>query len=540
MQLDVQRLIWRWAHGRPHSLLSNTRVWAMYIRGHHCDRLTAECTLTDTSDCPAVSVSQSHSVSSVSQSSHSYTARFLAVMSLQAPSTLEKPLLLAVTSSTKQPNGHAEPASSSSSSTPTTAHTRPSIPALTGLRAVLMLHVLIRNMRHVDGVDTFAWMVGAGAVGVSTFFCLSGFILAYCYGDHRFDTWRCYWSFIGRRYARLLPIYYISQLMCLGEQVNMVKQYGWNGWSILHWLAIATGTHDWFPWPYYEPSPDPSSRGLHILNPSLWALSDVLFFYVTMPILMRAIRWFIGVDRLSDLPRGQSTSRLLQLCVVFTVLVWVPILATLSWSDLWVLSLPYTRMGEFCLGLVTAALYLSIRQKQKEQRQLIDDEDAAHQGQDKSLIDHLASTPLLNSPLVLDIVTTLTIALIILLALPAVHLPKFFEAGNWLAVMLCYIILLLALTGTPSRDSKYGRLGVFSWLLTRPIVLELGAMSFCFYAFHYVPLTYAASIGIEPNRSAAVEYCAAVGLAWMGYKYVETPVYNMLCSWLPTCTCHKQ
>ena len=187
-------------------------------------------------------------------------------------------------------------------------HRRPPIPALTGLRAALMLHVLIRNMHYSGADDIIGWMVDGGAVGVATFFCLSCFILAYCYGNHRFHTWRCYFSFIGRRYARLLPIYYISQLMCLGDQVNAVRQYGWDGWTVLHWLALATGTQFWFYWPAYELTPRSQYRGLSVLNRTLWAISAVLFFYVSMPVLMRVIRWYIGVDRLNDLPRGHSTS----------------------------------------------------------------------------------------------------------------------------------------------------------------------------------------------------------------------------------------
>ena len=391
-------------------------------------------------------------------------------------------------------------------------------------------------MTLVGGVDMFGWMVHGGAVGVSTFFCLSGFILAYCYGDHLFDTWRCYWSFIGRRYARLLPIYYLSQLMCMGEQVNSVKEYGWDGWSVLHWLALATGTNMWFPWPEYEPSAEPQWRGFFMLNITLWALSVVLFFYVTMPVLMRAIRWFIGVDRLSELPRGNSTSRLVLLYAFFTALVWIPLLVT--WNDTAVLYFPYTRVAEFALGVVAAALYLSIRQRQQQQQNSID-VTLSSQCETSPLLDYLASTPLLNSPLVLDIITALTVVLVILLSLPVVHLPLFFETGSWLAVLLCYMLLLLALTGTPNTGGKQARSGVVNWLLTRPVVLELGAMSFCFYAFHFAPIVYAESIGLPPNRSAAIEFCAAVGLAWMGYKYVETPVYNALSAWLPACRCHK-
>ena len=405
-----------------------------------------------------------------------------------------------------------------------------------------MLHVLIRNMHYSGADDIIGWMVDGGAVGVATFFCLSGFILAYCYGDHRFHTWRCYFSFIGRRYARLLPIYYISQLMCVGDQVNAVRQYGWDGWTVLHWLALATGTNLWFPWPEYNLSPDPQLRGFSMLNGTLWALSAVLFFYVSMPVLMRAVRWYIGVDRLSDLPRGKSTSRLLQLFVLFSIVVWIPIWATLGQNPPWALVLPYCRMGEFGLGMVAAALYLSIRQRQQQQQQERDIESTGstqHNESDK-LLDYLASTPLLNSPVALDVVAGLTILLVILLGLPSVSKPAWLTIGNWLASALCYIILMLALTSTPSTDSKHGRLGLFSWLLTRPIALELGAMSFCFYAFHFVPIVYAESIGLPPNRSAAIEYCAGVGLAWMGYRWVETPVYNMLSARLPSCRCHKE
>ena len=421
-----------------------------------------------------------------------------------------------------------------------TAHTRPTIPALTGLRAVLMMHVLVRNMRYANAPDQLGWMVDAGAVGVSAFFCLSGFILAYCYGDHRFQTWRCYFAFIGRRCARLLPVYWLSQLMCVGVEVNSVKAYGWDVWSVLHWLALATGTNMWWPWPAYELSMSPNSTGRTMLNPTLWALSVVLFFYVTMPVFMRAMRWCVGVERLSELPNSKSTFRLLLLWLLCAVLVWPPLLASASpnWQHM-----PYPRLVEFCFGLTTATLYLSIRRRQQQVQAQREEEtegsmEAAAPHEQTALIDRLASAPLLNSPLLLDIATAMTVLLVILLALPAMRRPDWLEYGSWLAAPLSYIILALALTSSSSRVSGIG--GVFSWVLTRPIALDLGAMSFCFYAFHAVPYLYAESIGIEPNRSTAVMFCAAVGLAWLGYKYVETPVYGWLSARLPACRCHKE
>ena len=413
-----------------------------------------------------------------------------------------------------------------------TTHTRPTIPGLTGLRAVLMMHVLMRNMYLGPGsVDMLGWMVGAGAVGVSNFFVLSGFILAYCYGDHRFDTCRCYWSFIGRRYARLFPIYLLSQLMCVGEQVNTVRKYGTNVWTYLHWAAYLTGTDRWMVWPEYELSDNPAWRGMRAFNPSMWALSCVLFFYVTMPVLMRVIRWYVGVDRLSELPRGRSTSRLLHLVVLCVVVMAVWLLIGQYTGVLIILYIPYSRVWEFALGLVLAALHLSITARHKQQLGDHGLTSAAAPDDTDRPLNYLASTPLLNDPLALDVVMALTIALVILLALPTIDLPQCFATGTWLAGVIGYIILTIALTN--------GKGGLLNRLLSTRLLQELGSMSFCFYAFHYVPLIYAESIGLPANRSAAIELCAGIGLAWLGYRYVETPVYVYLSSKLPSCRCHR-
>ena len=431
------------------------------------------------------------------------------------------------------------------SSTVSTAHARPTIPALTGLRTALMLQVLMRDMAAVDPPDAATWLVDAGAVGVSAFYCLSGFILAYCYGDHRYDTWRCYFAFIGRRYGRLLPVYYISQLMCIGDEVNNVRTYGRDVWTLLHWLALATGTNLWWPWPEYELSSEaPFRRGKFLLNGTLWALSAILFFYVAMPVLMRGMRWFIGVERLSELPNSKSTSRLLLLGVLCSVVIWLPLLLTMRdyAVNFALLTLPYLRLGDFGLGMVAAMLYISVQHTQQQQ---LDEQqrdralmEAPSQVRQTALIDRLAATPLLNSPLALDVAMTAVILLAILLGVAADKEPGLFASGQWVSVPVCDLLLALALSSAPNNSGRWG--GAYKWLLTRPLALDLGAMSFCFYAFHMVPQVYIESLGLPDNRSAAVEFCAALGLAWLGYKHVETPVYATLSSLLPTCRCHKE
>ena len=67
-----------------------------------------------------------------------------------------------------------------------------------------------------------------------------------------------------------------------------------------------------------------------MLSQTLWALSVVLFFYLVHPLLMRAMRWCVGVDRLGELPNSRSTPRLLLLWALCAAPVWLPLAA--PWS----------------------------------------------------------------------------------------------------------------------------------------------------------------------------------------------------------------
>ncbi len=101
---------------------------------------------------------------------------------------------------------------------PTPLNRSENLPALTGIRAfaafwVIALHfssdlfVLAPALRHLD------FVIAQGNFGVDLFFILSGFILAHVHGPQvQKLSLREYGEFIGKRFARIYPAYFVAML----------------------------------------------------------------------------------------------------------------------------------------------------------------------------------------------------------------------------------------------------------------------------------------------------------------------------------------
>lgn len=93
---------------------------------------------------------------------------------------------------------------------------RPALPALTGLRALAAVRVVLFHYRDdllalepsLAPLDTF---MRAGYLGVDLFFPLSGFVLAYTYADRlRSFSWRGTGDFVRNRSARVWPVHVLT------------------------------------------------------------------------------------------------------------------------------------------------------------------------------------------------------------------------------------------------------------------------------------------------------------------------------------------
>lgn len=158
-----------------------------------------------------------------------------------------------------------------------TAPTEPArgqrLPSLTSLRWFAAVAVFVRHGGElmagssIDGA--YQAIARPGATGVSFFFILSGFVLAWAFRPD--DSWR---AFFRRRIARIGPAYWV---MCAVAIVIIVVIDGERSPAdIFKAVFPVTLLQSWFPMPgiYY------GGNGVS------WSLSDEAFFYAIFPLVI--------------------------------------------------------------------------------------------------------------------------------------------------------------------------------------------------------------------------------------------------------------
>ncbi|MFJ6700837.1 acyltransferase family protein [Streptomyces sp. NPDC091272] len=220
------------------------------------------------------------------------------------------------------------------------------LPSLTGLRfvaaaLVLAFHASFEGFfQDRAAADHFAALFSkAGWVGVSFFFLLSGFVLAW--SARRTDTARLFWR---RRILKIGPSHLVTAAVAflLLAAVNTVPGVG----EVVPNLLLV---HSWFP-------------QLEIFisgNPVSWSLSCELFFYLAFPLLWRRVSridparlwWWAGAVTVAVLcvplvagllPAGPP--------------VTMPDGSTGLWRYWFVYVLPPVRALEFVLGMLLARM----------------------------------------------------------------------------------------------------------------------------------------------------------------------------------------
>lgn len=167
-----------------------------------------------------------------------------------------------------------------------TAASRPArsghLPALTGLRFFLALWVIIDHLVGPGhAFEPFARMlphplymiVRGGYMAVTTFFVLSGFVLARTYGATRLNG-RSLWRYGVGRVARVYPVYLLSLLIV--APFIVVAKTASKGWLVAMHLALVQG---WFVGHY--------TVGWNV---AAWTLSVEMFFYLMFPLLIVPLR----------------------------------------------------------------------------------------------------------------------------------------------------------------------------------------------------------------------------------------------------------
>lgn len=371
-------------------------------------------------------------------------------------------------------------------------HRRLHIPALTGLRFVAALAVLgfHRGQEFLAVAPRPLRALAAnGYVGVSLFFVLSGFILAYTYCERAGERVGLR-AFYEARLARIYPVYLLGLLLALpfGVATGLTAP----DWAArlhlaLGFLAELLLVQSWHP---------DSACGLNCPG---WSLSVEVGFYLLFPFLT----WLFFRS-------ARALAVLFVACVGLAVLPPLLYLALRPDGALavgpathtfWVAVVKYNpalHLGEFLLGIVTAALSVHL--------------SAGRPG---------GLRPWLAEPL-------LPAALLLALLASAPLEPYLLVHNGLLAPLFAWLIVALALAGADASRPASGLVR----LLSHPVLVLLGEASYSLYILHMPLWMWYSALGrrlVAPATlvlSFPMYALLVVVAAVIVFRRVEVPARN--------------
>lgn len=379
--------------------------------------------------------------------------------------------------------------------TGSTAERRPTLPALTGLRAVAALLVVLFHYKYLvpglaQSADAGARIVQAGYVGVSLFFVLSGFILAYTYLDPDGRMRGSLSDFWFARFARIYPVYFVALLIALPIFLDITLIHPVGVMKLKDTLRTAFVTplllQGWTP------------KRAWLWNGPGWSLSAEAFFYLLFPVFgvaiaKKSIKWIIaialvafGCILLPQLVYGATRPEGLTRINASTYGPWV---AFLKFS-------PLIHLPQFVLGIATGVLFLRRREKDSRSMRMA----------------WLATLSVAGSVVVLAL---------------SHRIPYLLLQGGLLAPLFAVVIYSLAC----------GR-GVIAAILSNTISMRLGEASYALYLVH-MPLSWYLAIGRQaagipaPNAwiGLSIYVAIAIAVSFALYYIVERPSRERLQVW---------
>jgi peptidoglycan/LPS O-acetylase OafA/YrhL len=368
----------------------------------------------------------------------------------------------------------------------------PALPALTGLRFVAaFVVVLFHSQFLIEGLSSSglhaAHLIQSGYIGVSVFFVLSGFILAYTYvlpGGGLRGTRGSFWF---ARFARIYPVYLLALLFSLPLFLDISIRHPV---GVMHLrdvirAAVLTPTllQAWTPkkaWMWDGPA---------------WSLSVEAFFYLLFPYAAASISK-------QPLRRVLITGALLGVCVVTGPVLFALRTSSGVWKVTpsvygpWVAAvkfLPLFHLPEFLIGVCAGVIFVNRRALDSNRRTFA-------------------------------WVTLASAAAIIAVLSVSNKIPYLLLHDGLLAPLVALLIYGLATGG-----------GFIGRMLSIRSMQLLGGASYALYLFHSPLnsyLTIAARYFDLDNRDGwdvlAVYVAAAISIAIVVYVFVEEPARSRL------------
>lgn len=158
---------------------------------------------------------------------------------------------------------------------------KPTLPALSGLRAFAALNIVFYHFSNPQWFGPFAPIVDNGYTSVSFFLLMSGFILAYNYSDRAQSGKLKVSHFWTARFSRLYPVYIVGLLVSLG-MLMAEWQVRTHGEFALGMALTPLLLQGWIP------------KLATFWNTPAWTMCTEAFFYMIFPVVVcwrRPQRW---------------------------------------------------------------------------------------------------------------------------------------------------------------------------------------------------------------------------------------------------------
>ena len=349
--------------------------------------------------------------------------------------------------------------------------------ALTSLRFFAALMIFIGHATALSAPNRPNYTEGLALwQGVSFFFVLSGFILAYVYPS--IDSIAGAGKFLTARFARIWPTHLVAFIVALLLVPQCAQTPNFLAAALVNLSMLQVWTLD----------PALASS----FNRVSWTISVELFFYVCFPFLIKDF----------DKPFKTRWITMSVLALSFVLLCLIPCFpgcGGYNFSEpIYVGFNPLCRLAEFILGLWLCRLFT--------------------QGK-------------LLGKLTTSISTVLEI-IALSLAAAAVCLPTIWPAPHDSNVLFIIRSCILDIGGAPA----YGALillmasekGLISKLLTKKLFVGLGEISFSLYMFHlsiiFFLVKYQPSFGNQPDwLLPAIAFILCLCVSHLNFVFIETP-----------------
>ncbi len=335
-------------------------------------------------------------------------------------------------------------------------------------------------LRFFAAMLVFAWHIGLlknlqlGYVGVSFFYALSGFILAYNYSPAFSQlSKKSVLSFYSARFARIYPVYLMS--FFLAVPVTPERLFASPSQWVISGLANIFLVQSFIP----------NMNIFFGFNGVAWSLSDEMWFYVLFPFLL------YGVLRLSAKYNKQVV-------VLWGALsTWLALILFLLPQHVglnnWLAYVfPVTRLPDFVVGMLMGVRFLN--------------------------------GPITNdkSPRQYSLFTLLEVSGVLLVIVSILYSPYVEQSLRFSAFYIpvwAYVISIFA----------YQR-GALSRILSLRFPVFLGNLSFVFYMVHQVGLKYLALFPSLANLHGMIVilFVLIVSVSAFLYRFYEEPLRKVV------------